>query len=166
MGLEIKIEQSEFDKIINERAQSQQFFAKSKNSKYLIELIEDGEKHEQDIRVNNLTANQIQNIPFTPKYPATKIGFIKVGTDNKIYVFTAWPPQIHKYDLLGNLDSIVDLYGLPNPYGKHPILNSVPYIDANGNIYQMELIPNPDKQIEYIPGEAVGLKIIKWEVRK
>jgi len=162
-GQVLEIEQSEFD--TRTQYQPDRIFVNSRGIRYLIEVRKDKEKYKQNVVIHNLRTNQDRQIEPVFRYPATTIDLVKVDADNNIYVFSQLPPQVCKYDLEGNLLSLVELEGLPNPYGRHPILNSLPYIDSEGNIFQVELIPNRAKEVSHFPKESLGLRIIKWEVR-
>lgn len=166
-GQLVEITRPEFEMIEN-RALFKMVFVKLDNKEYTIQVALEKEDDHQIITITDIgLATGAKVVTFHLKYPsATSIDFIRADSNGNFYVFTSWPPQIYKYSIEGNLLSVIDLEGLPNPYGEHFTLNSLPFVDSKGNIYQAELIPNPDKKIEHFPAYSLGLKVIKWENRE
>ncbi|MEW6104568.1 MAG: hypothetical protein AB1630_12265 [bacterium] len=164
-GKKVALSQEKLGKVALLQDQSGGSLIELEKEKYQVSL---GTKtgNIQVIEILNPRNKSIKEIQFKLKYPITEIGFIKTDKKGDIYIFTGWPPQIYKYDRKRILLCVINLIGLPNPYGKHPLISSLPRIDKEGNIYQMELIPNPDKEIEYFPLYADGIQIIKWEIKK
>ena len=125
----------------------------------------------KSIEIDNNKLEQVKNVYSGLKdksllLQSDSTRLLKKDKYEHIYVMSLTRPQILKYDKKGNLIAVINLMGLPNQYSKYNVINSVPCIDNDGNIYQLELIPNEEPKRANYPIDATGMVLIKWEKKQ
>ncbi|MEW6007921.1 MAG: hypothetical protein AB1595_07260 [bacterium] len=156
-GKRVFLSQEKLEKIALLQDQNQGLFielgtGKSQiKEKYQIKLMPKA-TNTQNVEIQNLKDNSTKTIQLKFERPYSETEFVKTDKNGNIYIFTRLPHQIRKYNLQGKILSILNV-------------SSTPRIDKEGNIYQMELLPDPQYPASW--GEELWLlKVIKWEVKK